>query len=356
MFAAPTRTRPARREAPAAPSVGGGGPPPRPRPPAGARHRAPSISPRCRRLPEGGDDRDTHRDSHRGALRRRRKHQSLRVDDRERAGTPAATSSAGGRGGDGLRGTAAGMLEAERGFRRVHPDTPIARLRARSRTSAAPSHRRDAGGDRFPSLELHSEAATKVPRRPGHPRLARQGALRASARLSTGPAQRLSPRKVQTGEGELQVGIPQVREAAEPFVLKLLPEGDEAVAHRAAEGDGDRRVRAWPVDARRGVAVRTSRLGKLSKSTASRICSELTERFEQFKRRDLYDVHLAALFLDAVFLSYSLRGPRRASLSPGLRRGGRKGALAVMLGMRESHEDWLALGRDLIARGLGRRC
>jgi transposase-like protein len=27
--------------------------------------------------------------------------------------------------------------------------------------------------------------------------------------------------------------------------------------------------------------------------------------------------------------------------------------LAVMLGMRESHEDWLALGRDLIARGLG---
>jgi transposase-like protein len=27
--------------------------------------------------------------------------------------------------------------------------------------------------------------------------------------------------------------------------------------------------------------------------------------------------------------------------------------LAVMLGMRESHEDWLALGRDLIGRGLG---
>ena len=24
-----------------------------------------------------------------------------------------------------------------------------------------------------------------------------------------------------------------------------------------------------------------------------------------------------------------------------------------MLAMRESHEDWLALGRDLIARGLG---
>jgi sulfur transfer complex TusBCD TusB component (DsrH family) len=27
-----------------------------------------------------------------------------------------------------------------------------------------------------------------------------------------------------------------------------------------------------------------------------------------------------------------------------------------MRGMREAHEDWLALRRDLIARGLGRRC
>src|SRR5215203_741565 len=42
-------------------------------------------------------------------------------------------------------------------------------------------------------------------------------------------------------------------------------------------------------------------LGKLSKSTAARICSELRERFEQFKRRDLYDTQLVALFLDATF-------------------------------------------------------
>jgi hypothetical protein len=30
--------------------------------------------------------------------------------------------------------------------------------------------------------------------------------------------------------------------------------------------------------------------------------------------------------------------------------------LAVMVGMRESHEDWLALARDLIARALGAQC
>jgi hypothetical protein len=32
---------------------------------------------------------------------------------------------------------------------------------------------------------------------------------------------------------------------------------------------------------------------------------------------------------------------------------GERVLLSVMLGMRESHEDWVALGRDLIARGLG---
>ena len=95
-------------------------------------------------------------------------------------------------------------------------------------------------------------------------------------------------------------------------------------------------------------------LGKLSKSTVSRICSELRERFEAFKRRDLYDVHLAALFVDAVFLSVRPDGPKEGVLVAwGFTEQGERVLLAVMLGMRESHEDWLGLGRDLIARGLG---
>src|ERR671932_1679111 len=95
-------------------------------------------------------------------------------------------------------------------------------------------------------------------------------------------------------------------------------------------------------------------LGKLSRSTASRICRELRERFEAFRRRDLYDVHLAALFLDAVFLSVRPDGPKEGVLVAwGFTEAGERVLLAVMLGMRESYEDWQALGRDLIARGLG---
>src|SRR4051812_21826839 len=95
-------------------------------------------------------------------------------------------------------------------------------------------------------------------------------------------------------------------------------------------------------------------LGKLSKSTAARICSELRERFAAFQRRDLYDIRLAALFLDAVFLSVRPDGPKEGVLVAwGFTEQGERVLLAVMLGMRESHEDWFALARDLIGRGLG---
>jgi putative transposase len=95
-------------------------------------------------------------------------------------------------------------------------------------------------------------------------------------------------------------------------------------------------------------------LGKLSRSTASRICGELRQRFEAFRRRSLYDVQVVALFLDATFVSVRPSGPNEGVLVAwGFSGQGERVLLAVTLGMRESYEDWQALGRDLIARGLG---
>jgi putative transposase len=162
------------------------------------------------------------------------------------------------------------------------------------------------------------------------------------------------PRKVQTAEGELRVEIPQVREAAEPFVSKLFPCSTRVLRTEP--------LRAMVIGAFvRGLSMRDveslcekAGLGKLSKSTASRICSELRERFEAFKRRSLYEINLAALFLDAVFLPVRPDGPKEGVLVAwGFTEQGERVLLQVMLGMRESHEDWLELGRDLIGRGLG---
>jgi transposase-like protein len=160
---------------------------------------------------------------------------------------------------------------------------------------------------------------------------------------------------VQALEGELEVEVPQVREAAEPLVSKLFACSTKVLRTEP--------LRAMVIGAFvRGLSLRDieslcekAGLGQLSKTTASRICTELRERLEQFKRRDLYDVELAALFLDAVFLSVRPDGPKEGVLvvAWGFPEQGERVLLQVMRGMRESHEDWLELGRDLIARGLG---
>jgi transposase-like protein len=161
-------------------------------------------------------------------------------------------------------------------------------------------------------------------------------------------------RRVQTAEGELRIDIPQVREAAETFASKLFPRTPKLLRTEP--------LKALVIGAFvRGLSMRDveslceqAGLGKLSKSTASRICEELRERFEAFKRRSLYDVQVAALFLDATFISVRPSGPKEGVLVAwGFTEEGERVLLAVTLGMRESYEDWQALGRDLIARGLG---
>jgi transposase-like protein len=118
---------------------------------------------------------------------------------------------------------------------------------------------------------------------------------------------------VQTLEGELQVEIPQIREAAEPFVSKLFPCSTKVLRTEPLRGMV---IGAFV----RGLSMRDieslcekAGLGKLSKSTARRICTELRERFEQFKRRDLYDIRLVALFLDATSSPSARAGPRKES-------------------------------------------
>src|SRR5437660_2746552 len=102
-------------------------------------------------------------------------------------------------------------------------------------------------------------------RRPEHQRGLRnyQGGLRNGFR----------PRKLQTGEGELEVGIPQVRETAEPFVSKLFPRGTKLLRTEPLKALGiGAFVRGLPMRDVESLCEKAG-LGKLSKSTAQRICS-----------------------------------------------------------------------------------
>ena len=182
----------------------------------------------------------------------------------------------------------------------------------------------------------------------------RPGYQRGLRNYESGMRNGFRSRRVQTAEGELEIEIPQVREAAATFASSLFPRTSKLLRTEP--------LKALVIGAFvRGLSLRDveslceqAGLGKLPKSTVSKICQELRERLEQFKRRDLYGIRLVALFLDATYLKVRPEGPKEGVLVAwGFTEAGERVLLAVMLGMRESYEDWLALGRDLIARGLG---
>jgi putative transposase len=161
------------------------------------------------------------------------------------------------------------------------------------------------------------------------------------------------PRRLQAAEGEIEVEVPQLREAAEPFTSKLFPRGKRLLSTEP--------LRAMVIGAFvRGLSMRDveslceeAGLGQVSKSTASRICKELRDRFAAFKARDLAGIRLVALFLDAIYLPVRPSGAKEGVLCAwGFTGAGERVLLSVCLGMREAEDDWLALGRDMTARGL----
>jgi putative transposase len=162
------------------------------------------------------------------------------------------------------------------------------------------------------------------------------------------------PRRLRSAEGEVEVEVPQLREAAAPFTSKLFPRGCKRLLTTEP-------LKAMVIGAFvRGLSMRDveslceeAGLGQISKSSASRICRELRDRFAAFTARDLSQIRLVTLFLDAIYLPVRPSGAKEGVLCAwGVAETGERVLLSVALGMRESEQDWLDLGRELTARGL----
>ena len=91
----------------------------------------------------------------------------------------------------------------------------------------------------------------------------------------------------------------------------------------------------------------------IDKSTIARVCQDTRERYRRWCERRLDEHDLVYLFLDA--LSLKLRPHDQPAegvlVAWGVNLEGRKVLLGLALGSRESYENWLAFGRDLIDRG-----
>jgi putative transposase len=170
---------------------------------------------------------------------------------------------------------------------------------------------------------------------------------------ATGSRNGTRPKPIQTAEGEISIAMPQVRNSAERFVSQVIPDTKAVVRTRPLEaliiggyvrGLSDRDIESLANEAE---------LGHISKTTVSRICRELRDRYTAFCNKSLADINVMALFLDAVYLPTRPSGQKEGVLVVwGYTTEGKRVLLAVRLGQRESHEDWLDLGRDLTRRGL----
>jgi len=147
--------------------------------------------------------------------------------------------------------------------------------------------------------------------------------------------------------------MPQVRQAAETFVPKLFPRGTKLLRTEP--------LRAMVI----GAFVRG-----LSMRDVESLCEQAGLGAVEIDRGA--DLHRAAralcrlpaprplrrpprrAVLDAIFLSVRPDGPKEGMLVAwGFTEAGERVLLAVMLGMREPHEDWLELGRNDFGPGTG---
>jgi transposase-like protein len=159
---------------------------------------------------------------------------------------------------------------------------------------------------------------------------------------------------VRTTAGPLELERPRVRNAsALEFASSIVGKGvtrthalEALVVCSFLRGLSVRDVEAALEEALDGPVV--------SKSTVSRICAETRERYCAWCDRRLHEHDLVYLFLDAVYLKLRPDDtPAEGVLVAwGVTLEGRKVLLGLGLGSRESYEDWLEFGRDLIARGM----
>jgi putative transposase len=160
------------------------------------------------------------------------------------------------------------------------------------------------------------------------------------------------PGHIRTAEGDIEVRVPQIRAGAEPYRSTLMGflEGNSDVLERLvtemyARGLSTRDVEDAFRDATGELLI--------SKSAVSEITDRLWEDYEVFCARDLSEIEVEYLFLDAIFESLRRQGAKEALLVAWcIASDGRKHLLHLAVGNKESERCWTDFLRNMVDRGL----
>jgi putative transposase len=154
-------------------------------------------------------------------------------------------------------------------------------------------------------------------------------------------------------EGEVSVRMPQVRGGGAPYRSKLmefLSGNSEAlerlVVEMYARGLSTRDVEECFRDASTGELM-------ISRSAVSEITDRLWEDYRAFCERDLSEIEVEYLFLDAVYESLRRYGAKEGVLAAWcITTEGRKVLLHLAVGNKESEACWTEFLRNMVSRGL----
>lgn len=168
-------------------------------------------------------------------------------------------------------------------------------------------------------------------------------------------------RSLLSGEGKIEVDVPQVRDysvggESQPY-RSLIWSGlgsrsvslDKLVTEMYARGLSTRDIE--------DLLKEISEDGQtmlLSKSSVSRVTEVLWEQFDAFTKRDLSSFDVVYLFADAVHESLKQQAccTQAVLVTWGILRDGSKILLHMSLGNKESHDGWLEHFRSLVSRGM----
>ena len=160
------------------------------------------------------------------------------------------------------------------------------------------------------------------------------------------------PRLLATPAGDVELGIPKLREGAFfPSLLERRRRIDralyavvmEAYVHGVSTRKVDDLVKAL------GAA------SGISKSEVSRICAGLDRELEEFRNRPLDHTGFVYVFCDATYVKGRVRGrvvSRAVVVATGVTAGGDREVLGIEVGDSEDGAFWTAFLKGLRARGL----
>ena len=160
-------------------------------------------------------------------------------------------------------------------------------------------------------------------------------------------------RKVALGCGTVEIRTPRVRDNDKPFhsavlrsyqrqsdgIKRLIP---ELYLHGLATGDFELAIRGLLGEG-----------ASLSAASVCRLKEQWASEYESWRKRSLEGHSYVYLWCDGIYPKAGLAEDKTALLVVlGVNEQGQKEALAIYEGYRESTESWLAVLRDLKARGL----